>query len=77
MTWFMLLRLRDVADELPLRSMLHILIALILVPLFLVKVLIARYYKSYTSVLVPLGLAIFTLGFVLIASTVGPLCFEG
>jgi ferredoxin-NADP reductase len=33
---------------------------------------VARYYKSYTSVLVPLGLTIFTLGFVLIASTAGP-----
>jgi ferredoxin-NADP reductase len=52
--------------------MLHILVAMVLAPLFLIKVLVARYYKSYTSVLVPLGLTIFTLGFVLIASTAGP-----
>jgi ferredoxin-NADP reductase/mono/diheme cytochrome c family protein len=45
---------------------------MVLAPLFLIKVLVARYYKSYTSVLVPLGLTIFTLGFVLIASTAGP-----
>ncbi len=72
MTWLMLLRLKDAADELSLRSMLHILVAMVLAPLFLIKVLVARYYKSYTSVLVPLGLTIFTLGFVLIASTAGP-----
>ena len=64
MTWLMLLRLKDVSDELSLRSMLHILIAMILAPLFLIKVLVARYYKSYTAVLVPLGVTIFTLGFV-------------
>ena len=72
MTWLMLLRLKDVSDELSLRSMLHILIAMVLAPLFLIKVLVARYYKSYTAVLVPLGVTIFTLGFVLIASTDGP-----
>ena len=72
MTWLMLLRLKDAADELSLRPMLHILVAMVLAPLFLIKVLVARYYKSYTSVLVPLGLTIFTLGFVLIASAAGP-----
>jgi ferredoxin-NADP reductase len=72
MTWLMLLRLKDVSDELSLRTVLHILLALVLAPLFLIKVLVARYYKSYTSVLVPLGLTIFTLGFVLVASMAGP-----
>src|SRR5690348_16785234 len=72
MTWLMLLRLKDLSDELSLRSMLHILIAMVLAPLFLIKALVARYYKSYTAVLVPLGVTIFTLGFVLIASTAGP-----
>src|SRR2546428_2282955 len=72
MTWFMLLRVKDTPDELPLRPMLHVLIAMILAPLLLVKVFIARYYKSFTSALVPLGLTIFTLGFVLIASSAGP-----
>jgi ferredoxin-NADP reductase len=72
MTWFMLLRVKDAPDELPLRSMLHVLIAMVLAPLLLVKVLIARYYKSFTAALVPLGLTIFTLGFVLIASSAGP-----
>ena len=68
----MLRRLKDVSDELSLRSMPHILIAMVLAPLFLIKILVARYYKSYTAVLVPLGVTIFTRGFVLIASTAGP-----
>jgi ferredoxin-NADP reductase/mono/diheme cytochrome c family protein len=72
MTWFMILRARSGPDELPIPSMLHILLAMILAPLLLVKVLIARYYKSFTAALVPLGLTIFTLGFVLIATTAGP-----
>jgi hypothetical protein len=72
MTWFMLLRVEDTPDELPLRSMLHILIATVLAPLLLVKVVIACYYKSFTSALVPLGLTIFTLGVVLIASSAEP-----
>jgi ferredoxin-NADP reductase len=72
MTWFMILRARSGPGELPLPSMLHILLAMVLAPLLLVKVLIARYYKGFTAALVPLGLTIFTLGFVLIATTAGP-----
>jgi ferredoxin-NADP reductase len=71
MTWFMVAR-NNGPDELPLRSMLHVVIAMVLAPLLLVKVLIARYYKSFTAALVPLGVTIFTLGFVLIALTAGP-----
>ena len=58
MSWFMLLRAKETPDELPLRSMFHVLIAMVLAPLLLVKVVIARYYKSFTAALVPLGLAI-------------------
>ena len=72
MSWFMLLKVKETPDELPLRAMLHILIAMVLAPLLLVKVVIARYYKTFTTALVPLGLTIFTLGFVLIASSAGP-----
>src|SRR5882724_2522315 len=72
MSWFMLLKVRETPDELPLRAMLHVLIAMVLAPLLLVKVVIARYYKTFTTALVPLGLTIFTLGFVLIASSAGP-----
>ena len=76
MSWFMLLRLGETSDELSLRSMLHVLIAMILAPLLLVKIVIARYYKTFTSALVPLGLTIFTLGFVLVTSTTGPSLFR-
>src|SRR5437868_7567415 len=76
MCWFMLLRLRETSDELSLRSMLHVLIAMTLVPLLVVKIVIARYYKSFTSALVPLGLTIFTLGFVLVTSTAAPYLFR-
>jgi len=72
MSWFMLLKVKETPDELHLRAMLHVLIAMVLAPLLLVKVVIARYYKTFTAVLVPLGLTIFTLGFVLIASSAGP-----
>src|ERR1051325_1931648 len=71
MTWLMLLRVRSSPGELPVRWMLHVLLALVLAPLLLVKVLVARYYRTFTSVLVPLGLTIFTLSFVLIASSAG------
>ena len=55
MSWFMLLKVKETPDELPLRAMLHILIAMVLAPLLLVKVVIARYYKSFTAALVPLA----------------------
>src|SRR6266704_3927831 len=76
MSWFMLLRAKETPDDLPLRAMVHILLALVLAPLLLVKVVIARYYKSFTAALVPLGLTIFTLGFVLVASSAGPYLFR-
>src|SRR6185437_16590403 len=67
MTWFMTLRIKDTPDALPLPTMLHALIAAVLAPLIFIKVLVARYYKKHTTLLVPLGLTIFVLAFVLIA----------
>src|SRR5687767_10496501 len=61
MTYFMILRVKDVPDELAIRPMIHMLLAMLIVPLMFVKVLIARYYKSYYAVLMPLGLIIFSL----------------
>src|SRR5260370_2016898 len=72
MTWFMILKIKGRTDDLPLPSMLHILIATVLAPLLFIKVLVARYYKKHTTILVPLGLTIFVLAFVLIATAVGP-----
>src|SRR5260370_3960559 len=72
MTWFMILKIKGRSDDLPLPSMLHVLLATVMAPLLFVKVLVARYYKKHTAILVPLGLTIFVLAFVLIATAVGP-----
>jgi ferredoxin-NADP reductase/mono/diheme cytochrome c family protein len=76
MTWFMILKVRDQQEELSMRSMFHVLVALVLIPLLTVKIVIARRYRSYQSALVPLGLTIFVLGFVLASSTAGPYLFR-
>jgi ferredoxin-NADP reductase len=70
--YFMALRLRGVTDELPARLSLHILLALLLVPILLVKVLVARYYKQLSSVLLPLGVTIFALSLALVALNLVP-----
>ena len=72
MSYFMALRTTDPPDELSMRALVHVLIAMSLVPLLFVKVLIARYYKSYYSALTSLGVIIFCLAFLLVALTAGP-----
>ena len=52
--------------------MIHLTLAMVLSPLLFVKVLGARYYRNYYSVLIPIGLVIFVLSFVLIGITAGP-----
>src|SRR5690349_7895036 len=42
--YFMALRIKGVSDELPPRLTFHLILALLLIPILLVKVLIARYY---------------------------------
>jgi len=68
--YFMFARLGDSAAA-P-ATIIHITLAMVLSPLIFVKVLVARYYKSHYSVLMPLGLVIFVLSFVLIGMTAGP-----
>ncbi len=72
MGYYMMARLGDTAGGAPPNTMIHMTLAMILSPLLFVKVLIARYYKAYYSVLMPVGLAIFVLSFVLIAIAAGP-----
>jgi hypothetical protein len=72
MGYFMFSRLGDAVGSTPPGAVIHLTLAMILSPLFLVKVLVARYYKSYYSLLMPLGLVIFVLAFVLIGITAGP-----
>jgi ferredoxin-NADP reductase/mono/diheme cytochrome c family protein/uncharacterized protein YjeT (DUF2065 family) len=72
MAYFMVGRLgTDGADPSPTVTV-HLVLALIMSPLLFIKVLIARYYRNQHSLLLPIGLAIFVLAFVLIASTTGP-----
>jgi ferredoxin-NADP reductase len=72
MAYFMVARLGDVAGGASPGSVIHVTLAMILSPLLFVKVLVARYYKRYYSFLMPIGLVIFVLSFVLIGITVGP-----
>jgi ferredoxin-NADP reductase len=72
MGYFMVARLGDVEGGASPGTMIHLTLAMVLSPLLFVKVLVARYYKSYYSVLMPIGLVIFALSFVLIGITAGP-----
>ena len=72
MGYGMLDRLGDVAAGSPPRDMIHLTLAMVLGPLLFAKVLVARYYKSYYSFLLPIGLVIFVVSFVLIGITAGP-----
>jgi ferredoxin-NADP reductase len=71
MGYFMVARLGDAGGASP-GTMIHLTLAMLLSPLIFVKVLVARYYKSYYSLLLPIGLVIFVLSFVLIGITAGP-----
>jgi hypothetical protein len=70
--YFMVARLGDIGADAPSSAMIHLTLAMVLSPLLFVKVLVARYYKSYYSLLMPIGLVIFVLSFVLIGVTAGP-----
>src|SRR5258708_24446897 len=72
MAYFMVARLDAVGGGAPPGAIIHLTLAMVLSPLLFVKVLVARYYKSYYSVLMPIGLVIFVLSFVLIGITAGP-----
>src|SRR5580698_8374603 len=72
MGYFMIARLGDAGGGASPGTMIHLTLAMVLSPLLFVKVLVARYYKSYYSLLMPLGLVIFVLAFVLIGITAGP-----
>src|SRR5579864_6565470 len=72
MGYFMVSRLGEAAGGAPPSTTIHLTLAMVLSPLLFVKVLVARYYKSYSSFLMPIGLMIFVLSFVLIGVTAGP-----
>lgn len=72
MSYFMAARLRGGGADGSANVTIHLTLAMILSPLLFIKVLIARYYRNQHSLLMPIGLTIFVLAFVLIASTAGP-----
>src|SRR5260221_10556060 len=59
MGYFMVARLGDVSGGTSPGIIIHLTLAMLLSPLLFVKILIARYYKSYHSLLMPIGLVIF------------------
>jgi ferredoxin-NADP reductase len=72
MAYFMIARLRSGGADTSATVTIHLVLAMILSPLLFIKVLIARYYRNQHGLLLPIGLTIFVLAFVLIASTAGP-----
>src|ERR1700740_3171957 len=72
MTYFMIGRLRSGGADSSATVTIHLALAMILSPMLFIKVLIARYYKNQHNLLMPIGITIFVLAFVLIASTAGP-----
>jgi hypothetical protein len=72
MAYFMFSRLGDASGSASPGTVIHMTLAMLLSPLLFVKVLVARYYKNYYSLLMPIGLVIFVLSFVLIGITAGP-----
>ncbi|MGB5687060.1 MAG: hypothetical protein WBM35_14730 [Candidatus Electrothrix sp.] len=68
---FMVIKAGGFQEELPARAMLHIILALLLVPLIMIKVVIARRHAQLSTKLIMLGLAIFGLSFGLTGITAG------
>src|SRR6201981_3262609 len=68
--YFMLLRVKGWQDYLSPLLVLHLGLALFLVPMLVGKVLVARYQKAARSLLMVLGIGIFGMAFTLVAMNV-------
>jgi len=75
MTYFMMARLGDATADTSHGTTIHLTLAMLLAPLLFVKVLVARYYKTYYSLLMPIGLVTFVLSFVLVAIALRSVCY--
>lgn len=73
MFFYMNLRVLGVKRGLPIGITLHSALAFLLLPLLLVKVLIARYYRQYSGALLAIGLTIFIVSFLLVSITSFPI----
>jgi ferredoxin-NADP reductase len=72
MVWFMSKRLIGSPEGISGDAAVHIDLAVLLVPLLFVKVIIARKYKNFYSILMPLGLSIYAISVVLVLIRVLP-----
>lgn len=68
--YFMLLRVRGSSDELSPRLILHMGLAVVLVPLLFVKVIVVRYQRAAWGLVIALGTSIFITAFTLVAVNV-------
>jgi uncharacterized membrane protein len=71
MLFFMVKKVSGLNYELSPRAVIHIVLATILIPIFLTKILIARFFKRLYPNLILLGLMIFFLSFTMVAITAG------
>ena len=72
MIWFMSKRVIGSPEALAGDAAIHMDLAILLAPLLFVKVLIARKYKTFHSILLPLGLSIYAISAVLVFIRVLP-----
>src|ERR1700719_4407195 len=68
--YFMFARIKGDSDELPPRILLHMSMALILAPLMVTKVLVARHQPGSRGLLSALGITIFAISFALVAMNI-------
>jgi glycine betaine catabolism B len=71
MTYHMVLRLKGLSDELSPRNIIHASLALILLPLLVAKVVVARHHKRPTTTLRVLGLSITGISYLLVIINLG------
>ena len=68
---FIICKVAGLQEELTARAVFHLVLALILVPLLIIKVLVVRRHPQLSTKLPLLGIAIFTLSFTLTGITAG------
>jgi hypothetical protein len=68
---FMVKKVSGINYELSTRAVIHMVLATMLIPIFLTKMLIARFFKRLYPNLILLGLMIFFLSFTMVAITAG------
>lgn len=70
-TYHMVLRLKGLSDELSPRNLVHASLALILIPLLVAKVTVARYYRAQTLALKVLGWSIAGISYLIVTINAG------